>query len=455
MLKFMISKELFRANQITYYLRNPIITDFSKNSKIFKNIVWLFFDRTIRIFGGLFIGVWIARYLGPEFYGVLNYVIAYTALFSFLAKLGLDQIVVREIVKRPDQKDLILGTAFALKFIGSLFLLATVVSTTLIFKDHNLFYFVLIISLGYVFQSFDVIDLFFQSHIQSKFTVLARNCAFVVVSSLRVILILKNFALIYFVWMAFFEIFLTSILLLFFYIRNHQKILCWKFDLNIAKELIKYSWPLMAGILFVDIYMRIDQVMIGTLLDNVQLGIYSAAVNLSRFWYFIPVAIVQSVFPRFVQLKDKDNNRYYNNLIRLYSVMFWLGAIAGITTLIWGDEIIYFLYGHEYESSFSALVFNIWAGIFVAQSLARSIWIVSENMQKYRLAIQSITMVGNVIANAFLIPIWGIAGAAAATLLSQAIPTWGLTLLLKPMRESTLSLFKAINPIYIFKDYSI
>jgi PST family polysaccharide transporter len=426
------------------------------NNKIIRNIGWLFFDRIIRIAGGLFIGIWVARYLGPEFFGVLNYVIAYTAIFSFLARLGLDQVVIREIIKRPEQTELILGTGFVLKLFGSFVLLAAVISTTLVFKHQNpnIFYFVLIISAGYIFQAFDVIDFFFQSRVQSKFAVLSKNSAFIVISILKVFFILNNFTLIYFVWMAFLEIFLTSALLIFFYFRNQQNILSWKFDLNIAKELIKDSWPLMAGALFIDIYMKIDQVMIGNLLDNVQLGIYSVAVNLSSAWYFIPAAIVQSVYPHFIELKNSDNAQYNQDLIRLYSAMFWIGAVAGIGALIWGQEIIIFLYGPKYANSFSVLIINIWTGVFVAQSVARGIWIVIENMQKYRLAIQAITMAGNVIANICLIPVWGIKGAAVATLLSQAIPTWGLTLLVKPMRDSTLSLLKAVNPLYMLRKYS-
>ena len=100
-------------------------TDHTEYSKILKNISWLFFDRIIKIAGGLFIGIWVARYLGPEFFGVLSYVLAYTSLFSFLTRLGLDQIVIREIIKRPDKKDSILGSAFVLKLIGSFILLAT------------------------------------------------------------------------------------------------------------------------------------------------------------------------------------------------------------------------------------------------------------------------------------------------------------------------------------------
>ena len=88
--------------------------------KIIGNTGWLFADRFLRIIVELFIGVWIARYLGPEKFGLYSYAIAFVALFSAFSTLGLDRIVVREIVKEPTDKDEIIGTAFILKFIGGI-----------------------------------------------------------------------------------------------------------------------------------------------------------------------------------------------------------------------------------------------------------------------------------------------------------------------------------------------
>ena len=87
-------------------------------NKVLKNISWLFFGEVIRIFGGLFIGIWVARYLGPNDFGVLNYALAYTALFGIFVKLGLDKIVIREVVKKDRLTNYLLGTAFGLKLIG-------------------------------------------------------------------------------------------------------------------------------------------------------------------------------------------------------------------------------------------------------------------------------------------------------------------------------------------------
>ena len=87
-------------------------------SKILENIGWLFFDKILRMGLGLFIGVWIARYLGPEQFGLLSFAVAFTWLFGAVSTLGLPEIVVRDLVRKPDTKLETLGTAAALLLLG-------------------------------------------------------------------------------------------------------------------------------------------------------------------------------------------------------------------------------------------------------------------------------------------------------------------------------------------------
>src|ERR1051325_10626811 len=86
--------------------------------KIVGNTGWLLADRILRLGVGLFVGVWVARYLGPEQFGLYNYALAFAGLFGAFATLGLDSIVVRDIVSNPANKNEVLGTAFVLKLIG-------------------------------------------------------------------------------------------------------------------------------------------------------------------------------------------------------------------------------------------------------------------------------------------------------------------------------------------------
>src|ERR1017187_4370185 len=72
---------------------------------VIGNMGWLFVDKFIRLGAGLFVGAWIARYLGPEQFGLLNFSIAFAALVGIMANLGLDGIVVRDLVKSPSRQN--------------------------------------------------------------------------------------------------------------------------------------------------------------------------------------------------------------------------------------------------------------------------------------------------------------------------------------------------------------
>jgi O-antigen/teichoic acid export membrane protein len=85
--------------------------------RYFANTSWLFGEKILRMIVGLFVGIWVARYLGPEQFGLLSYAQSFVGLFTAIATLGLDGIVVRELVKDPSRRDELIGTAFWLKFI--------------------------------------------------------------------------------------------------------------------------------------------------------------------------------------------------------------------------------------------------------------------------------------------------------------------------------------------------
>ena len=88
--------------------------------KYFKNTSWLFGEKILRMVVGLFVGIWVARYLGPEQFGLFSYAQSFVGLFTAIATLGLDGIVVRELVKDESRRDELMGTAFWLKILGAL-----------------------------------------------------------------------------------------------------------------------------------------------------------------------------------------------------------------------------------------------------------------------------------------------------------------------------------------------
>jgi len=420
-------------------------------AQIFNNISWLFFDKIIRIFGSLLVGIWVARYLGPHDFGILNYGLAFIAFFSFFSRLGLDQITVRELTTSPEKEYEIIGTVFFLKLFGGVLATILIILSISFVKSDNIIIrtIVFIVALQFIFQAVDVIDYFFQAQIFSKYVVIPRSTAFVLSSLLKIYLITNNYSVEYFALAILSDFIFSMVFLFLIYQLTHHQITQWRFNHRIAFDLIKDSWPLMISTFFIMIHMKIDQVMIDCYLSASEVGVYSVAVRLSEAWYFIPQILVSTLMPYFILLRETDSTRYYDRLSQLYSIMFWAGTIVGIITIIYGNEIIALLFGIPYKGAYRALVFNIWAGIFISQGIARSIWMIGENLQKYRLFNNLITVNLNIILNMFLIPMLGISGAAISTLTTRIFGTWIISFLFKPLRQSTGAMIKSINPKYL------
>jgi O-antigen/teichoic acid export membrane protein len=417
-----------------------------------KNTSWLLLDRLVRIIGGLFIGIWIARYLGPKNFGILNYALAYVAFFNVFVGLGLNQIVVRELVKYPKLTNYTLGTAFGLKFFGAFLAMIGIYASLFLIQADNVTKLVIFfLTLRMIFQSVDVVDYFFQAKVISKYTVIARSLAFLSSSLLNIYFILNEYSVVYFALSLFIDLLLSALFLLIIYHKNGHVFKQWRFSKKIAINLMKFAWPLALSVFLISIHTKIDQVMIGNMLDIEQVGIYSVAVKLSDAWLFFPAILVSTFMPYFVDLREVDKKLYQYRLIQLYSLMFWMGVFVGLVIMLFGESIISLLFGEVYTNAYMALVFNIWNGIFISQAIARGIWMISENLQIYRLYSNIIVAVLNISINILLIPIYGIAGAAIATLITQFIGTWVISLFWKPIRQSTYDMIKSINPIYLIK----
>jgi len=245
---------------------------------------------------------------------------------------------------------------------------------------------------------------------------------------------------------------LAGFLMLYLYVKTEGHVKKWTFDRTTVAELFSYSWPLMISVFLISIHMKIDQLMIGSMMSLEDVGVYSIAVRISESWYFIPTIIVSTVMPYFIALKERDEDLYRERLMQLLSCMFWLGVFVGIATYFIGRDAVVFLFGDEYEGAYYALLFNIWGGIFIAQGLAASILMIAENLQKFRLYIQIMAVCTNIAMNTMLIPILGISGAAISTLLTYFFATWVFGLIFRDLRPVTFMMIKAILPHYMILD---
>ena len=420
--------------------------------KYLKNTSWLLAEKILRIIVGLLVGIWVARYLGPEQFGLFSYTQSFVGLFTVIATLGLDSIVVRELVKGEIKKDNLIGTTFWLKLMGAVLVLS-ILAITINFTNNNnqTNILVFIIAGATVFQSFNVIDFYFQSKVMSKFVVYANIISLLLSSVVKIILLLNQAPLIAFAWVILFDSFILACGFVYFYIKNNLSLLKWKFDKLLAIKLLKDSWPLILSGVVISVYMKVDQVMIKEMLGNEQVGQYAVAVRLSEIWYFIPMVIVSSLFPAIINAKKESEELYYDRLQKLYDLMVWMAIAIALPMTFLSDWIVDFLYGNAYMKAGSVLMIHIWAGIFVFLGVAFSSFLTSENLTKkafYR------TLLGatiNVILNYVLIPIYGIIGAAIATLIGQFVANYVYDIFDFSLHNQLKMKSMSFLPIHFFK----
>jgi len=431
---------------------NNILNDKVKKMKLsagfkkyFVNTSWLFFERIIGMVVTLFVGVYVARYLGPANFGLLSYAGSFVGLFAGIATLGLDGIVVRELVRDEKKRDELLGTTFVLKIIGSILVLIIIVIAVRFTNNDNftnLLIFIIII--GTIFQSFNVINFYFHSKVLSKYTVYAQIFSSIICSAIKLVLIYFNMSLIYFVIVSLLQSIILALGLIVMYVRQKSSLFNWSLNFSLAKNLLKDSWPLMLSGIAISIYMKIDQVMIKNMLDTKAVGNYAVAVRLSEVWYFIPMAITGSLFPAIVNAKKISEKLYYERLQKLYTLMTWLAIGIAVPMTFLANDIIRILFGIQYQSAAGVLQIYVWAGVFVFLGVASSQYLLAENYTKISFLRTFIGAVVNVILNIILISKYGINGAAMATVISYFVATFFILFIPKTSNQVVLML-KSIN----------
>lgn len=387
------------------------------------NAGWLMSERIIRMCIEVFLSIWIARYLGIELFGAFNYALAFAAIFNTISTLGLDSIAVRYLVLKNEETQKVLGTVFWLKLIGgafcSLFAIASIIATH--HNEKQIVLLVAILSSSFIFQAFTSIDFLFQSRLESKFSVLAKNSAYLIVSLLKFVAITAKMSVIVFACANAIEVALISIGLIIAYKFNSYSFKAWRWDTKLAKELMKEGWPLILSGVSIIVYVKIDQLMLGELIGDKAVGIYSAAARISEVWYFIPIAVTTSVAPSIYAAKEISNFLYYKKIQKLMKFLVKISFIVALPISFLSSSIIHILYGASYVESGYILAIHVWSSLPVFIGLGASPWYTAERLNHLTLWRTLFGAISNILLNLYLIPKYEGIGAAVATLISYSM----------------------------------
>lgn len=407
---------------------------FKSKLNVFENITWLILDRFIKLAISIFFSLWIARYLGPKQFGFLNYLITYVGIFSTFVSLGLQKILVRDIVREPNNTGIILGTSAVIQLFSGLlsYIFCIYFITILRPNDSNILILCSILGSTLIFKSLEISTSWFESKTQSKYIVWVQISIFFIFSILK-FLILYNFSsLFYYICLTTIEMISSSFILFFLMNKVGLKIKDLKFNLQRANILLNYSLPLLITSIASTINMKIDQLMLGFMKGDEILGIYSAAVKVSEVWYFSIGVIITSISPYIIKSQSKNNIYLHQKWILLYRFLFYYALLITILIFLFSNNIISLLYGNAFLKSTIILKMHSLGGLSVAIGSVWNYWILLNNKLKFGLYSQLIAALLNICSNLLLIPQYGALGAVYSTLISYFLSLFISFFLYKP-----------------------
>lgn len=397
-------------------------------------------EKCLRMCLGMIVGVCIARYLGPEDFGLLSFALALVSLLIPLSRAGLDSIMIRELIGDPGERDEILRAGFFIRSVGALAAIILIAAAALaIVGGHpdRRFYLIVLIAASVLFHPFDILEQYFQARIIAKYSSLCRMGQTVILAIVRLGLIAMDASVQAFAAVTILETLLLAVFLILTGRSRGVPLLTGRVSMDRALNLLRFSWPMILSGLAVSMYMRIDQIMIEKITGSRDVGLYSAAIKLSEVWFGLMAVFSASLLPVMISKIKTSPNSGYRYLQKVSFGLIWANIALAVVMTFYGGWVLPIVFGNAYEEGVSVLMIHVWTGPFVALGLVSGNWLIANNYQTLMFFRTLSGLLINISLNLLLIPRIGITGAASASLLSQV----GATFVFDVFNPKTRKLF--------------
>ncbi|MBE5792268.1 MAG: flippase [Clostridiales bacterium] len=418
---------------------------FIKN-KVANNAVWIIGGKVVQSILGVVIAMLTARYLGPSNYGLINYASSLVAFVAPIAKLGLDSILVNELINHSDREGETLGTSIIMSFVSGIFCIIGLVCFTLLANPGEQITVIVcaLYSIVLLAHAIELIQYWFQAHLLSKYTSIAMLAAYIIKSVYQVFLLISGSSIYWFAVTSALDIFVIDFIIYFLFRKmTGQKL---AFSKSAARRMFRQSRYYIVSSMMVSIFANTDRIMIKMMLGDTQTGYYSAGVACAGLTSFIFSAIITSMRPVILEANGENEDKFKSLLVNLYSMIVYLSLIQCIGITIFAPIIVKILYGSSYASSVEPLRWIVWYTTFSYLGATRNIWILAKKKQSQLWKINLIGALGNIILNLIFIPIWGITGAAIASLFTQIITNFVLCFIIKELHPTLYFLKNGFDP---------
>ena len=407
------------------------------HGQVLRNIAWHSSEKVLRMLIGFLVGLWLARYLGPEQFGQFNYITAWLGMFEAIAWLGVGENMIRELVRDRADENYIMGSAFMIRLCGSLLAIALALGTSRSMGgfDEAQFTLLAILCVGVPFiETSGGIWIWFASHTNIGPAVLGKNISIIIGALLRLCVILAGTGLIALMAAVTLESVLCCLFLVGAYLRYGERLSHWRFDIRHAWQMLLTGLPIILNSLVVSLNARVAQIMIGRLTNMTDVGVYAAALRFSEIWWIVPPMVVQALAPRYIYPKDLGG-QVQSNVARIIAGMALLSLIPCLFISAIGSEIISVFLGKQYLGASSVLMIHIWTAVLIFIDAPVNQYLLATYRQSQLIFKSLVLFIFNFGLSLIMVPRYGSQGAALATLISQTVTVLVLPMLYSPLRD--------------------
>lgn len=407
----------------------------STSSRLVKNVSWIFFGNVAHAILAFILNIIVARLLSLNDNGMLTYASSWITFFSSVGTLGFHGVISREFSKDERRGNEYLWSSISARVLFSfLAIIALQLIARISSPDESVLHIIILCqSMQILFGSFDMFIYWYRYKNQANITAIYRLVAFGISAAWRLfaIAVLKSLTL--YVVGVVAETGLFVVFLICFYRKHYTKVI------NASKEtikaMLKISYPFIFSAVLATIYGQADKIMLKSMVDNSAVALYNASTTLAGLVVIIPTTLIEGFRPDIMDAKLKDESLYQRRLRQLYAIIFWACIAYGLFITVFAKQIILIFYGQKYLGAVNSLSLIVWYTSFSYFGAINNVFMVAEDKIKW---VQVTTLVGaicNVILNFNLIPLWGIVGAALASLLTQFLANFILMAVIPDLRK--------------------
>ena len=388
----------------------------------------------------LVLTIFLARFYGTEKFGIYALALSVGNLFEIIFNLGLGTVFMQRVSGAAGQMRDQLKLFLPLRLLLSLasFALFVIFAVTL---QKNTETFVTLILAGFYFSLFSIESFLwtcFDAKQKMHFTAGTKLLKFTVIFSLGLIFTFQQ-SPVYFLMLAYIAGVTVAIVTTIIFIVKYFTQIGWRADFLEWKKIISEGWPITLSGAFIFIYNSLDTIIISIMKGEQSVGLYQVSYKIIGTIFILATLINQAYLPTLMDAVAKnkpDLHVIFNKAVK--SVLFWSIPIT-MGGMMLGERIITFIFGNEYLAGVAAFKILIWNCVIFFLSSAMTSLLYAAKKQKSAMKIFFFGAAANIIFNVFMIPIFGIVGAALTTVLAEIVVLAGIYLLARKITPVKLA----------------